>query len=892
MTFDAVIRDQLNNMDPEEIHDWLESLEDVIHRGGPHRARNLVALLQEYALERGVDFAFTANTPYVNTIHISQQPMYPGNREIERRIKSFVRWNAMAMVQRANKKNPGIGGHISSFASSATLYEVGMNHFFRKEDQIYFQGHASPGMYARAFVEGRLTEQQLDNFRQELQEGGGLSSYPHPWLMPNFWRFPTVSMGLGPITAIYQARYNRYLLHRGLKDTSQSRVWAFIGDGECDEPESLGAIRMASREKLDNLTFVINCNLQRLDGPVYGNGKIVQELEAVFRGAGWNVIKALWGSDWDPLLAQDTEGHLARALNNAVDGQMQKYASSGGAYIREHFFSQSPELLAMVDHMTDEELENLGRGGHDPEKVYAAYKEAVEHAGQPTVILAHTVKGYGAGEAAEGTNVSHQQKKLNLEALRQFRNRFSLPVPDEELEHTPYVKLPEDSAEMKYLRQRREALGGYVPTRESEYKPIKIPAMDHEIFAESLAGSGEREASTTMAFVRILSKLLRDKDIGQQLTPIVSDEARTFGMEALFRQCGIYSYCGQIYEPVDKENILWYKESQNGQVLEEGISEAGSLSSFIAAGTSYATHGTPMIPFFAFYSMFGFQRVGDLIWAACDMRTRGFLLGATAGRTTLNGEGLQHEDGHSLLLASTMPNCVAYDPAFSYEIAVIVQNGMHRMYNQNEDLIFYITLYNENHEHPEMPKGKEIADGVLKGLYKFRSKKPAKAKATVQLFGSGVIMQQAMRAQVILAEDFGVASDLWSVTSYNELRRDAQECERWNRLNPAKNPKVSYLEKTLEKVEGPFIAASDYMKLVADQISPWIPGRYAVLGTDGFGRSDTRPALRRFFEVDAESIVVAALYELSKDGVIDTKVVAKAIQDFNIDPDKPNPLKA
>jgi pyruvate dehydrogenase E1 component len=880
----------------EETEEWLEALENVIHIEGEARTRFLLSKLVEKGHQEGIDLPFTANTPYVNTIPVEKQPPYPGDRAIERRIKSIIRWNAMAMVVRANKKYPGIGGHISTYASAATLYEVGFNHFFRGRgddfdgDQIFFQGHASPGIYARAFLEGRITLTQLENFRRELEQGGGLSSYPHPWLMPDFWEFPTVSMGLSPITAIYQARFNRYLQDRGIKNTENVHVWAFLGDGETDEPETLGAITLAARERLDNLIFVINCNLQRLDGPVRGNGKIIQELETILRGAGWNVIKVIWGDDWDPLLAKDSKGLLVHRMGECVDGQYQKYTVEGGDYIRRDFFGKHPELLKLVEQLTDEQLQKLRRGGHDPEKVYAAYKAAVEHEGAPTVILAKTVKGYGLGEAGEGKNITHQQKKLNEEELKHFRNRFDIPIPDSKIHDAPFYRPPENSEEIQYLLERRHALGGFVPHRKVFSKPSNIPNIDY--FKEFLQGT-EREVSTTMAFVRMLTQLLKHPVLGKHIVPIVPDEARTFGMESLFRQCGIYSHVGQLYEPVDAQMLLYYKEAKDGQILEEGITEAGSMASFTAAGTAYVSHGVDMIPFFIFYSMFGFQRIGDLIWAFGDLRGRGFLLGATSGRTTLNGEGLQHQDGHSHVLASTIPNLCTYDPAFAYEIAVILQNGLQRMYADREDVFYYITLGNENYPMAAMPEG--VQEGILKGLYKFsempQNKKTGKrAWPRAHIFGSGSILREALRAQKILAEKYEVSADVWSATSYKELRRDALAAERWNMLHPAEKPRKPYITARLEKEEGPVIAASDYMKIVPDQVSRWVPGGLFSLGTDGFGRSDSREALRRFFELDAESITIAVLYQLARKGTIQADVVQKAIKELEVVPEKPDPI--
>ncbi len=879
--------------DIEETQEWLEALENVIQFKGAERTIYLLNKLVEKGYSEGIRLPFTANTPYINTIPVEQQPEFPGNRMIERRIKSIIRWNAMAMVVRANIKDPGIGGHISTYSSAATLYEVGFNHFFRAKgkdfggDQIYFQGHASPGIYARAFVEERLSAKQLENFRRELQKGGGLPSYPHPWLMPDFWEFPTVSMGLSPITAIYQARFNRYLHDRGIKDTSKSHVWAFLGDGETDEPETLGAITLAAREQLDNLVFVINCNLQRLDGPVRGNGKIIQELETVFRGAGWNVIKVIWGDDWDPLLEKDKTGLLVQRMNEVVDGHFQKYVVEDGAYIRDHFFGKHPELLKLVEHISDQKIQKLRRGGHDPEKVYAAYKAAIENQGSPTVILAKTIKGYGLGEAGEGKNITHQQKKLNEEELREFRDRFDIPIPNSKIQTAPFYKPDETSLEAEYLRERRHALGGFVPSRTTVSVNIEMPKED--AFKEFYGGS-DREVSTTMAFVRMLSNLMKDKEIGKRIVPIVPDEARTFGMESLFRQFGIYSHVGQVYEPVDADTFLYYREEKDGQILEEGITEAGSMASFSAAGTAYSTHGEVMIPFFIFYSMFGFQRVGDLIWAFGDLRGRGFLLGATSGRTTLNGEGLQHEDGHSHVLASTIPNLLTYDPTFAYEIAVIVQEGMRRMYGQEEDIFYYITLGNENYPMAAMPE--DTREGILRGLYKFRAADNPRAKGVhkAHIFGSGSILREALRAQEILAEKYKVAADVWSATSYKELRRDALEVERWNLLHPTKKPKKPYVVRLLEKQQGPFVAATDYMKMVPEQIGRWVPGGIYALGTDGFGRSDTRQALRRFFEVDAECITIAVLSQLAKQGKIKTEQVQKAIDELGVDPDKPDPV--
>jgi pyruvate dehydrogenase E1 component len=882
------------DVDPVETREWLDSLTYVLESRGRERAAFLLDALQQKAHREGVKVPLQATTPYINTIPPDRQLPYPGNRELERRIKSIIRWNAMAMVTRANRESEGIGGHISSYASAATLYEVGFNHFFRgrgsgyEGDVIYFQGHTSPGMYARAYLEGRLCEQDLKNFRREMEPKGGLSSYPHPWLMPGFWEFPTVSMGLAPIMAIYQARFNEYLADRRMKDTKSCRVWAFLGDGECDEPETLGAITLAARERLENLVFVINCNLQRLDGPVRGNGKIIQELEGIFRGAGWNVIKVVWGDDWDQLLANDHYGLLAKRMGEVVDGQYQKYTCMPGAYIREHFFGKYPELLEMVKGFSDERLEKMRRGGHDPEKVFAAYQAAIETKGRPTVILAKTIKGYGLGETGEGRNVTHQQKKLNEDELRDFRNRFGIPISDEDVAHAPFYRPPEDTAEMQYLRQRRKDLDGFVPLRPTHHPKMEIPGLKD--YNEFLGGSKGKKMSTTMGFVRLLSKLCRDQQIGKHVVPIVPDESRTFGMEGMFRQIGIYAHMGQLYEPVDSEQLLFYKEAQDGQILEEGITEAGSMASFIAAGTSYSQHGINMIPFFIYYSRFGFQRIGDLIWAAADSRAKGFMIGGTAGRTTLAGEGLQHQDGHSLLNAIAFPTVRAYDPAYVYELAVIVFDGMKRLYAQGETAIYYITVENENYEMPVMPDG--VEEGILQGIYEVSSLDAGKASKHVQLFGSGPILSCALEAQQILGEQFNVSSKVWSVTSYNELRRTAQSCERWNRLHPTSTPKKSYLETVLDGQPGPFIAASDYVRAVAEQISPWIPGGLYVLGTDGMGRSDTRESLRRHFEVDAQSITVAALYQLHRGGHLEANQVQKALHQLNIDPEKIDPLYA
>ncbi len=875
-----------------ETQEWLESLDYVLQSGGPDRVRRLLERLQIRAQQAGVRLPFSVNTPYINTIPPEEQGPFPGNREIERRIKSLVRWNAMAMVVRANREESGIGGHISTFASAATLYEIGFNHFFRGKgknhdgDMIFFQGHASPGIYARAFLEGRLSKEQLENFRRESPPKGGLSSYPHPWLMPHFWEFPTVSMGLSPIMAIYQARFNRYLEDRGLKKISGAKVWAFLGDGEMDEPEALGAITLASREQLDNLIFVINCNLQRLDGPVRGNGKIIQELETVFRGAGWNVIKVIWGSDWDPLLAKDRDGLLVKRMGEVVDGQYQKYSVEDGAYFREHFFGVDSRLLDLVKHLSDEQLQKLRRGGHDPIKVYAAYKAAVEHKGAPTVILAKTIKGYGLGESGEGKNITHQQKKLNEEELRAFRSRFGIPISDEEVAQAPFYRPPEDSPEIQYMRERRQKLGGYVPTRQVICEPLKTPP--EELFAEFKKGTEGREVSTTMVFVRILTKLLRDKDIGHLVVPIVPDEARTFGMETLFRQVGIYSHVGQLYEPVDRENLLYYREAKDGQILEEGITEAGAMSSFIAAGTAYATHGINTIPFFIFYSMFGLQRIGDLIWAAADMRCRGFLIGGTAGRTTLAGEGLQHQDGNSHLLAYPVPNLVTYDPAYAYELAVIIRDGIRRMYEKQENIFYYLTVMNENYPMPPIPEGAE--EGILKGIYKLKDSENTQAKLHAQLFGSGAILNEALKAQKVLEERYNISANVWSITSYKELYRDGHEVERWNRLHPAEKPRKSYIGTLLTDAPGVFVAATDYVKALPDSVSRWFPRPLVSLGTDGFGRSDSRTALRDFFEVDARFITLATLSALAREKKIKPDTVQKAMKELEIDPDKANPM--
>jgi pyruvate dehydrogenase E1 component len=880
------------DLDPRETAEWVEALDQIIDEAGPDRAAYLLAQLNQRARISGADLPIHLNTPYVNTISPEQEVPYPGDRAMERRIKSLIRWNAMAMVVRQNKHDSGIGGHISTYASLATLLEVGFNHFFHARygdqpgDLIYFQGHASPGIYARAFLEGRLDEERLKNFRHELRGTPGLSSYPHPWLMPDFWSFPTVSMGIGPINSIYQARFMRYLENRGVLPSTPRKVWAFLGDGEMDEPESMGSLTLASREKLDNLIFVINCNLQRLDGPVRGNGKIIQELEAAFRGAGWNVIKLIWGEEWDDLLARDTTGLLQKRMGEVVDGEFQTYVTRDGAFIRQHFFGKYPELLDLVSHLSDDDLVRLKRGGHDPRKVYNAYKEAVETQDRPTLVLAHTIKGYGLGEAGEGRNISHQQKKLNEMELEHFKSRFEIPIPDEAARNAAFYRPPADSPEMAYLHERRRILGGYMPTRTATLGAVEAPPL--ELFKESLEGSAGREVSSTMAFVRVLTLLMKHPQLGKRVVPIIPDEARTFGMESLFRQFGIYASQGQLYRPHDAEMFLYYKESKDGQILEEGITEAGSMASFTAAGTAYANYGVETIPFFIYYSMFGFQRVGDLVWAFGDARGKGFLCGGTAGRTTLSGEGLQHQDGHSLVLASTIPTCAAYDPAFAYEIAIIVRDGIRRMYQEREDRFYYLTLYNENYAMPPMPEGLD-AEGVLKGIYRYRA--PEQGEAVVQLFGSGPILNEALRARQILEERYSVPAAVWSVTSYNELRRDALSVERWNRLHPGRPARTPYIVEALAGAQGPIVAATDYMKVVADQVAPWLPGRMETLGTDGFGRSDNREYLRRHFEVQAESIVCAALSRLARAGKFDSARAQAAFQELQVDTERPDPAR-
>ncbi|MBE0659022.1 MAG: pyruvate dehydrogenase (acetyl-transferring), homodimeric type [Bryobacteraceae bacterium] len=880
------------DLNPVETREWLESLGQVIEEAGPERAKFLLERLAHEAARQGVPAALNPFTPYVNTIPASDEVPYPGDRDIERTIKSLVRWNAVAMVVRANKYDEGIGGHISTFASSATLVEVGMNHFFRGSigdqpgDLVYFQGHASPGVYSRAYLEGRLTEEHLKNFRHELREHPGLSSYPHPWLMPDFWQFPTVSMGLGPINSIYQARFMRHLENRGMLPATDRKVWVFMGDGEMEEPESTGALRIAAHEHLDNLIQVINCNLQRLDGPVRGNGNIIQELEGLYRGAGWNVIKVIWGAGWDRLLEKDRSGLLIRRMHECVDGEYQNYKAKGGAYVRQEFFGKYPELRELVADMTDDQLANLPRGGHDPVKVYNAYKRAFEHKGSPTLILAKTVKGYGMGEAGEGRNFTHQQKKMNEQELEHLRERFRIPIPVETVHTVSFYRPPEDSPEMKYIKARREAMGGPVPARKPKAPALTAPSLSE--FSDSLAGSGGRAVSTTMAFVGILKALLKNKELGKLIVPIIPDEARTFGMESLFRQISIYAPHGQLYKPVDSDQFLYYKEAKDGQILEEGITEAGAMGSFTAAGTAYANFGVPMIPFYTYYSMFGFQRVGDSIWAFGDSRGRGFLMGATAGRTTLNGEGLQHEDGHSQVVAATVPNCVSYDPAYAYELAVIIQDGLRRMYQDNEDVFYYITVCNENYAQPPMPAGDEIVEGILRGIYRVHPSEHGPAQA--QLWGSASMLNEAVRAQRILWEKYQVAADVWNVTSYNELRRDALRSDRWNRLHPAEPARKPFVQQAMESTQGPIIAASDYMKVMADQLSPWLSGRLTALGTDGFGRSESRNYLRRFFEVDAESIAISTLAQLARWGQFDSQRAAQAVVELGIDSEKRDPM--
>jgi pyruvate dehydrogenase E1 component len=878
-----------DDIDPIETREWLESIDSVLGQHGPERAHFLLNQMIDFARRSGAYLPYSPNTAYLNTIAKRREPEYPGDRTIERRLEAYIRWNAMAMVVQANKKSSEYGGHISSFASSATLYEVGFNHFWRAPsdnhggDLVFMQGHSSPGVYARAFLEGRLNEGDLNRFRQEVG-GGGLSSYPHPWLMPDFWQFPTVSMGLGPMMAIYQARFMRYMEHRELIPASDRKVWCFLGDGEMDEPESMGAITMPVREGLDNLVFVVNCNLQRLDGPVRGNGKIIQELEAAFGGAGWNVIKCIWGGRWDPLIASDQNGNLRRIMEETVDGEYQTYKSKDGAYVREKFFGKHPDTAAMVANMSDEQIWHLNRGGHDPIKVYSAYDAATKHTGTPTIILAKTIKGYGMGDAGEGQNTAHQQKKMDFEALKEMRDRFNIPVSDKDIENVPYYKPDPDSTELEYLQERRNALGGYLPQRRKKAATMQVPGL--EVFKNQLDGTGEREASTTMAFVRMLTALTRDKQIGNRIVPIVPDEARTFGMEGMFRQIGIYASKGQLYEPEDAGELMYYREDKKGQILEEGINEGGAFCSWLAAGTSYSNHNEQMVPFYIYYSMFGFQRIGDFIWAGGDLQSRGFLIGGTAGRTTLAGEGLQHQDGHSHVNASTVPNCVSYDPTYAYELAVIIQDGLRRMIGEQEDVFYYITTMNENYVHPPMPKG--VEDGILRGMYLLQVGGQGKIRA--QLMGSGTILREVIGAAELLMEDFGIPTDVWSVTSFNELRRDALEVERWNHLHPDEEPRKCYVQEALADRPGPYIAATDYMKIVPDQIERWVPGHFVSLGTDGYGRSDGRAALRQHFEVDKRFIAVTALKALADDGVLDQKTVSEAIEKYDIDPDRPDPV--
>lgn len=886
-------KDSQTDLDPEETLEWVESITAIIEHEGVERAQYLLERLSSKVTETGAQLPYAINTPYRNTIPVENESRMPGDLFMERGLRSLIRWNAMAMVMRANLKDGTLGGHISSFQSSATLYDVGFNYFFRARtdshqgDLVYIQGHTAPGIYARSYLEGRISEEQLDKFRQEVG-GDGLSSYPHPWLMPDYWQFPTVSMGLGPLQAIYQARVMKYLDHRELVEAKDRKVWCFVGDGEMDEPESQGAISLAGREKLDNLIFVINCNLQRLDGPVRGNGKIIQELEGSFRGAGWNVIKVVWGRMWDPLFEKDKYGIMQKRMDEALDGDYQSYKSRDGAFTREHFFGKYPELLKMVEGLTDEDIYRLNRGGHDPYKVYAAYAAAASHKGQPTVILAKTVKGYGMGLAGEAQNITHSVKKLDLAELKEFRDRFDIPLPDSELEAVPYYRPPEDSPEMRYLKERRAALGGSFPSRQSDFTALKIPKLD--IFNNVLKGTGDREISTTMAFVRILSAIIKDKEVGNRVVPIVPDEARTFGMEGMFRQLGIYSSVGQLYEPTDAGQIMYYREDQKGQVMEEGINEGGAFAAWLAAATSYSNNDFPLVPFYVFYSMFGFQRVGDLSWAAGDLQARGFLIGGTSGRTTLNGEGLQHQDGHSHILAGTIPNCVTYDPTYAYELAIIIQSGLEEMYVKKMAKYYYITVMNENYIQPAMPKGCE--DGVIRGMYLLKKNSKKTSKKVVQLLGSGTILREVIAAAEILKADFGVESDIWSVTSFNELRKEGLATTRWNLLHPEDTPKVSYVNECLDKTVGPVIASTDYMKSYADQIRDYVPRSYAVLGTDGFGRSDTREKLREFFEVDRHFVALAALSALAEENIIETKIVSQAIERFGINPEKPDPFNA
>jgi len=882
--------DIYKDSDPQETEEWIESIEDALEEHGLERARFLLEELIDFAQSKGVRLPFNTNTPFINTILPDQQPKFPGDRAVERRIKSLIRWNAMAMVVRANNESHGIGGHISTYASAANLYEIGYNHFFKGPDHpngadlVFFQGHASPGMYARAYLEGRLSEKNLENFRRELSKEGGLSSYPHPWLMPEFWQFATVSMGLAPILSIYQARFLHYLIDRGIVEDTSRKVWAFLGDGEMDEPESKGALTLAAREELDNLIFVINCNLQRLDGPVRGNGNIIQELEGAFRGAGWNVIKVVWGSDWDELLQNDSSGKLLQRMEEVLDGELLKYVVEGGAYMREHFFGKYPELLELVSHINDDDLMKIRLGGHDPEKMYAAYSEAVEHKGRPTAILARTIKGYGMGEAGEGRNITHQQKKLNEQELLNFRDRFDIKLSDKEAIQAPFYKPEKNTKEMRYLANRRKTLGGFLPARIIKNKKMKVP--DISIFQELLDGTGNRSISTTMAFVRLLTFLCKDKTIGENIVPIIPDEARTFGMDPLFRQLGIYSHKGQLYDPVDSDQFLYYKEAVDGQIFEEGINEAGAVSSFIAAGMSYHIHGINMIPFYIYYSMFGFQRVWDFIWAAGDMRVRGFLLGGTAGRTTLNGEGLQHQDGHSHVAAAVTPNIKAYDLAYAHEIAVVIHHGIKEMFYDQKDVIYYITLENENYVHPPQPTS--VDKDIIKGMYKVH----ATEKPILRLLGSGPLMGEVLAAAELLKKDWNIEPGIWNVTSFSELRREAEGVDRWNLIHPNKKPRKSHIQLSLSKHRVPTVAVSDYVKMVPEQIAPYVPGPYYALGTDGFGRSDTRENLRHFFEVDRYYIVLAAIRGLVIEGKIDNGIAQKVIVKYDIDPNKPNPIKS
>jgi pyruvate dehydrogenase E1 component len=879
---------EFEDLDPQETKEWLEAFSELYQQDGEKRALFMLKALMKQGTDLGLKADYGIKTPYRNTISLVEEKQIPPDEGVAKRISALIRWNAVAMVVRAGKKAAELGGHIASYASSSTLYEVGFNHFFKAGndqqagDLIFIQGHSSPGIYARAYLEGRLSEAQLEHFRQEV-EVDGLSSYPHPWLMPDFWQFPTVSMGLGPLQAIYQARFLKYLDNRGLQPANNRKVWAFLGDGEMDEPESMGALTIASREKLDNLIFVVNCNLQRLDGPVRGNSKVIQELEGVFRGAGWNVIKVIWGGRWDPLFGLDKDGLMQKRMEECVDGDFQAYKAKDGAYVREHFFSQYPELKKMVAHLSDDEIWRLNRGGHDPQKVYAAYSEAVKSSGKPTIILAKTVKGYGMGAAGEGQNITHQQKKMTVEQLRAFRDRFNIPISDDNIEQVPFYRPADDSPEVRYLSKQRAALGGSLPSRKTDAPMLKTPELS--AFQSLLDGSNGREISTTMAFVRLLNILLKDKELGKRVVPIIPDEARTFGMEGLFRQIGIYSPVGQLYTPVDSEQVMYYKEARDGQILEEGINEAGAFCSWMAAATSYANNHYPMVPFYIYYSMFGFQRVGDLAWAAGDMQARGFLLGATAGRTTLAGEGLQHQDGHSHVLSSTIPNCVSYDPTFSYELAVIMQDGLRRMFQEGENVFYYLTVMNENYEQPSMPEGSE--EGIKKGMYLL---KPATKSASVQLLGSGTILREVLKASEMLEKDFNVQADVWSVTSFNELRRDLLQVERDNLMQPDKKAKESFVTSQLKGRKGPVVAATDYIRLYADQIRQAVPANYFVLGTDGFGRSDTRAKLRHFFEVDAKFIVLAALSSLYKEKKVEKKVVQEAMKKYGIDSNKLNPL--